>query len=295
MLTIRRKQRAAFGRPPEQTVASPPAVPPPAAGAAPGGIRMRREQMASFEQEALRPFENEMMAHGKAFAPELCAVIGDDQLLLAVRGSIGRARGYGFSFRGPIRLVVEMMFLFGSAFDTDPQYPWASAILSGKEEDQMRRADALYRKILDYQDKVSGPAGANTLRALRRLLALAGDQGALGPGAGDPADAVRAELARAFPEKAAYIGTPGLAALVSEGCAGARKYRLPAPRGGALMAALMYGFGHGCASDPLYPWIGQTLADERISDPAARAARLEKKAVTWLEHAVGSPRQGASA
>jgi len=46
----------------------------------------------------------------------------------------------------------------------------------------------------------------------------------------------------------------------------------------------MFSFGHGCTDDPLYPWISRTLHDERIVNSEARAARLEKKAVTWLEH-----------
>ena len=43
-------------------------------------------------------------------------------------------------------------------------------------------------------------------------------------------------------------------------------------------------FGHGCADDPLYPWIERTLNDQAIIDAPARAKRLEKKAITWLEH-----------
>jgi len=46
----------------------------------------------------------------------------------------------------------------------------------------------------------------------------------------------------------------------------------------------MFAFGHGCTNDLLYPWISRTLQDERIADPEARAARLEQKAITWLEH-----------
>ena len=46
----------------------------------------------------------------------------------------------------------------------------------------------------------------------------------------------------------------------------------------------MFAFGHGCCEDPLYPWIARTLTDEKITDAEARAKRLEKKAITWLDH-----------
>ena len=288
MLTIRRKQRSAFGSAPAQAVADAP-VATAEASQGTSGVRIRPEQMKTFEQVARIPFEDEMAAHSKAFAPRLCDVLGDEQLRVALRQAMARAGGYGFTYRGPIRLFIEMTFLFGSAFDTDPQYPWAQRILRS-QDDQMCRAEQLFDKILDYQEKVSGPAGSNTLRALREVLATA--QKPLALGAGDFAVGMRTEMARVFPEKAAYIGNEGLTALIREGRAEACKRRFPSPRGETVLATLMFAFGHGCTADPLYPWIARTLTDERIMDPPARAERLEKRAVTWLEHVLGTPQEG---
>ena len=58
---------------------------------------------------------------------------------------------------------------------------------------------------------------------------------------------------------------------------------------------LMLAFGHGCADDPLYPWIARTLQDEAITDGAARATYLEAKALTWLEHVLAYFDKGAQA
>lgn len=82
-----------------------------------------------------------------------------------------RAKAYGFTNRGSIRLFIEMIFLFGSGFDTDPQYPWAATILADSSE-QMYRAERLYEKIIDYQEKVSGANAVNTIEALRRVSFL---------------------------------------------------------------------------------------------------------------------------
>ena len=98
---------------------------------------------------------------------------------------------------------------------------------------------------------------------------------------------------RIFPLKAAYVGEAGLKALIDEGIDEAERYRFDTARPRALLVVLKFAFGHGCTDDPLYPWIARTLRDERIVDPAARAARLEKKAVTWLEHVVAEKRQGS--
>ena len=231
-----------------------------------------------------------MVAHSQDFSPELSKVIGEEQLRLAVRGAMTRAEGYGFTNRGSIRLFIEMMFLFGSAFDTDPQYPWAASILHDSS-DQMQRAERLYEKVLDYQEKVSGSNAVNTREALCSLSFL--PQQPLTFTANDFVSGMLREMTHIFPQKAAYLGDEALQSLIHESCAVAQRARFPTARSYTLIIALMYAFGHGCTDDPLYPWIANTLRDEKIADPAARADRLERKALTWLNHVLANTVDGA--
>jgi hypothetical protein len=251
---------------------------------------IRQEQTAAFRQAGLAAFEDEMVGHSKQFAPKICAVIGDEQLRLVVRRAMARADGYGFTNRGPIRLYVEMTFLRGGAFDTDPQYAQVGEALRASAP-QMERAQRIHEGAVDYHRRVSGRKNENVHRALERLLAFTGEPFTL------TADGLETqmlqELQRIFPEKAAYVGDEALTTLIGASAAKARAYRFPAVRGEALLAALAFGFGHGCTDDLLYPWIARTLKDDKIVDPAARAARLEKKAITWLEHVVAWNREGA--
>jgi hypothetical protein len=102
------------------------------------------------------------------------------------------------------------------------------------------------------------------------------------------------EMRRIFPQKTAYVGEAPLTALIEEAVAEAQSYDFRSIREQALIVVLMFAFGHGCTNDPLYPWISNTLQDRKIVDAAARAKRLEKKAVTWLEHVVARNERGAS-
>jgi len=102
-------------------------------------------------------------------------------------------------------------------------------------------------------------------------------------------------MRRVFPQKTDYVGETGLKALINEGIAEAREYKFDTARQTALIVVLKYGFGHGCTNDLLYPWIQRTLRDEKIVEPAGKAARLEKKAVTWLEHVVARNERGTQA
>jgi hypothetical protein len=244
---------------------------------------IRPEQIESLRRAALSAFEEEMVAHSREFTPRLCEVLGDEQLRVALREGIEQARSYGFTNRGTVRLFIELRFLFGSGFDSDCQYPWAAEILSS-EDDQMQRAERLYAKTLDYQEKVSGPDAVNTRNALKHLATLIQQPA---PQFTPDFDAdMLAGMTRVFPQKAAYVGESGLRTLIRIGRAEARKYKFPPVRGEGLLVILMFAFGQGCTDDPLYPWIARTLQDERTIDPAGRAERLEEKSRIWLTHVV---------
>lgn len=256
------------------------------------GLVIRKEQMEIFRQAALLSFENEMVAHSQNFSPELSNVLGEEQLRLAIRGAMAHADSYGFTNRGPIRLFIELMFLFGSTFDTDPQYPWAASILRDTS-DQMQRAEHLYEKVLDYQGNVSGPDDLNTRVALGNISLLT--QQPLTYSSNDFAPGMLRAMAYIYPKKAAYLGEEALQALIRESYVVAQAARFPTSRGYAMMVVLMYMFGHGCADDPLYPWIANTLRDGKIIDSGVRAERLEKKALTWLDHVLTNTREGTQA
>jgi hypothetical protein len=253
-------------------------------------VIIRAEQMKAFDQAAWRRFEQEMVEHSREFSPRLCEVIGDEQLRAALRSAMDRAEGYGFTCRGPIRLFIELMFLCGSAFDTDPQYEAIVEALRGSG-DQMQRAQQIHERHNEYLDKVSGSGAANVRRALKDLLILAQMPVAFSPD--DLVAGLLRETSRIFPQKVAYVGEERLTTLIHEGIAEARRYGFSTVRQNTLIVVLMFAFGHGCTNDPLYPWIARTLRDDRIVDPAARAERLEKKAVTWLKHVLARPQEGS--
>jgi hypothetical protein len=244
---------------------------------------IRSAQVLAFEAAARQRFEDEMLAHGRRFSPRLSEVLGDEGLRLAVRSAIARSAHHGFTYRGPIRLFVEMTFLFGSAFDTDPQYRVVGDVLHSAD-DQMTRAQRIHEWHGDYLERVSGPGATNVHSALRGLLTFAREP--LTIPAEDLRQGLLREMIRIFPQKASYVGEAALSALIDEAADEARRRDFEGARATALLVVLKFAFGHGCTADPLYPWIAKTLDDERIAGPAARAARLEKKALTWLEHVV---------
>lgn len=240
---------------------------------------IRKEQIQAFEQAAMVRFEKEMAAHCKAFSTRLCEVIGNGQVYLAIRQAIDRCSAYGFTNRGPIRLFIEAALLFGSAFDTDPQYAWSTKILNASSE-QMVRAEKLYDRIIEYQAKVPAIEPADVIKALEDLSGLAKKH---------PSDSITqftaamlGEMDRLSHKKTAYTGSAPLTDLILEGCTQAEKNRLSTAFGQAMTGMLMFAFGHGFMADPLHPWAQTFLAQAPPGDPEIRARQLQKDALAFL-------------
>ena len=250
-------------------------------------LTIRSAQMEVFRAKAHRAFADEMVEYLATFSPPLFATLSEASRYHVVELGIERAQGYGLSLRGPVRLYLELMVLLGSQFDTDPQYPWAAAVLNDPHAlPEMQRAEQLYEHTMDYRRDVAGPDDAYMLQALINIQILA--QHPLNIALHNPVADIVGEIHRIYPEKAAYLGTQRLEALINKGIAGARKQQFATPRGITLVVLLMLMLGHGCGADPLYPWIAKALQDEQTHDPEAKAKRLEAKALTWLEHVIAN-------
>jgi hypothetical protein len=233
---------------------------------------IRESQLEALAQAALRRFEDEMVAHLGRHAERLAALRGEAALRALVRTGIARARGHGFVQRGPIRLYLELMLAFGAAFDTDPQYAWAHAALApAPGSDPMARAEALHGLALDYFACVAGPANGHALRALDRVCATLPQPG---PMSAEQADAALREI---YPEKYAFAGSEALQRLAQRALE--RAHAAALADGAGVLLALMYAFGHGVASDPMYPWIRNTL--ERALPAPQKLARLRSKALLY--------------
>jgi hypothetical protein len=243
-------------------------------------LRISQSLFQRFEDTARSRFEDEMVAHSMTFSPKLCRILGEDQVRDFVRLGIQRATAHGFGKRGPLRLYLEMMFLYGSDFDTDVQYPTFYRVLRNGG-DEMIRAEMLHDETVRYQDEVGGENAVNVWHALAALKVLSATPPRFTEGAFE--QELLGELERIFPLKVRYSGRLGLLALMRKGRKLAQAHHLPNPEGDALVVALMFAFGHGCTKDPLYPWIARTLDNENIVDGDRRSFRLQRRATIWLD------------
>jgi len=257
-------------------------------------LNIREDQQNVLGHTAQLHFEDEMLAHCKDFSPQLCETLDDTQLRIAILRAIENAQQYGLTNRGPVRLYIEMTMLFGSDFDSDPLYPWAHKVLANEEIDvQSDKADLLFEKTLEYLDSVVGPDDTFAIQALQRISAFAQTTPAYSTH--DYLSSMLHDISMLYPEKANYIGNVKLESMIRKGASKSSAYGMTNPNDWVVITLLMFAFGHGCDHDPFYPWISDTLTDEKITDSEKRIKRLRKKSITWLNQVIDWQTKGPHA
>jgi hypothetical protein len=247
-------------------------------------LRLTAAQEELMRELGWRAFADEMVIHLGRFAPEHCRVIGEDNVRRAIALGIERGRKYGFTYRGPLRFYLELMFMFGSDFDTDPQFPeWGRDLLGGgDEDDQLYRAERIHEQLADFYERVIGSDRGLALQALRRTLELA--RGPLPFGDDELVPGLAWSMQQLYPQKHAYLGEAAHAALVDEALQLAEARGLRSTRGRTTLCLLMSMIGHGALHDPLYPWVAVPLRDHVPAHKRER--RLERRVLIYLERTI---------
>jgi hypothetical protein len=255
-------------------------------------LAIREAQLKTFEDNALDEFIEELAAHCREFAPHLCKTLRGDQLRFALRWGVDRAEAHDFTLRGPTRFYVEMMFLFGSGFDTDPQYPWAAKLLAGNGRmSEMDRSEALYARTMEYLAKVDGENHVHTLKALADLSVAWRRGQKISPKSFEQ-DMIRF-LSNIHPRKVEEIGGKTLWRLIHDGrVKGEIHYGFQETRSLALMVVMMFTIGHQFDTDPLHPWISETLEQTDPVRPDNIAEKLERRALLWLDAVLHNAKGG---
>lgn len=244
-------------------------------------LTIRGEQIKVFEQHAKKRFESETVLHIAKFSPRQFEILGEETIRQIIGSGLERAEGYGFTNRGPARFYVELMFMLGSDFDTDPQYPWAAELLRGHvQTGQMNRADHLYRNTMQYIEAVAGQNLEFERDALNRVVGPV----AL-PFSGKDAGDIPPFFKKIYPQKCEFLGDAVLEEIVRLGVSVAGAYSRSS-KASLLFTGLIFIFGHGCLTDQQFPWIANTLAAGAPGEEDKKIERLYSKTRSYLDNAL---------
>jgi len=248
-------------------------------------LTIRTEQLAVFDKTARAAFESEMLKHLPAFYPKHSEALGEKGLRQVVSLGLQHAKKYGLTSRGPVRTYLECMFLLGSQFDRDPQYPWATDILIDCQySDQMKRAVALTNKTTDYVNKVFGAEHEFLLKAVRQMAALSADTS----GGSSPLSesSLIDYLSQFFPEKCAYLGPAALRKFSEWAIQTAKRFGLSTTKSVTCFARVVFILGHGFAADPQFPWAALDVKNLAKGGPESSIEEVCKRAQEYLQKAL---------
>lgn len=245
-------------------------------------LRIRKDQIAVFEQAALRNFEDRMLAHLRDFAPIHSKILAEDEMRIVIRHGMMQAESHRFTSERSIRIYTELMLMLGSSFDTDQQLPWAAELLKDETTtEEVMRIDRLQQRAWDYVDEVlpdfgNGDDDSSLMSFITHISELRQERdAALRPAASAEFYQRMITLFKeALPRKCQLLGEQGLRRLVNGGIELARSYTINTERGCAFFVAGMFMLGSDFDKDPQFPWMTRVLTNQSFSDQKERVDQL---------------------
>jgi hypothetical protein len=107
-------------------------------------LLIRDEQVSALRRVRQKEYEKRLAAHLRKYFSETCADLGARGLRDAVRYGIHRARSYGIHSERDVVKYLNLMFVFGRDFDTDPRFPWAASMLRSTDYGPTLRINQVY-------------------------------------------------------------------------------------------------------------------------------------------------------
>lgn len=239
-------------------------------------LALTEAQMGRLQTQVDAQYACAEAEHLASYAPTLAAVAGRGSLEASVHIGLASARRAGFTQARQIRLLLQLMTHFGSHFDTDPQYAWLHPWLDASSgPDAAERARLLYWHATLYLERAYGREGVHGIGAALQASRL--DLAALAVIGADYAGRAPQLLARLHSQRTPFLSRETAGALIARASSEAPRLGLGGTAAAPLLLALMFGFGHHVAEDPLHPWAAEALAEPGL-DGEARTAALHQRA-----------------
>ncbi len=110
-------------------------------------FKFRQQHLEAFEAQATKLFTARVIAHVKSVWPAESAELGEAVTAEIVRSAVGRATLAGFSTEYDVVRYVDLAFLLGTDFDTNPRVVWTRPILADRSLAPTAKMDKLYQRM----------------------------------------------------------------------------------------------------------------------------------------------------
>jgi hypothetical protein len=119
-------------------------------------LTIRDEQMRVM---SLALFQRWVETHLREHFPNQCAPLEGAELRRRVQCGLKKAGHYGFVQEADLCRYVDLIMVLGADFDTDPRFPWASAILNNPAfKSPGTRMETLFEAACEHLRTLEQPA-----------------------------------------------------------------------------------------------------------------------------------------
>ncbi len=245
-------------------------------------LTIKKGQEKKFNDQSFKKFEDDTVEHVKKYFPNHFIAMEDITIRDTIRYGYSRAKKYDFFTQRNVCLYLNNMFVLGSNFDTDPQYPWANFILNDKNiKNPQNRIDKLSKKAEEVFREI---AGLNQVFLNRTLINIKNNS----------VEVFRTLMTSEFKTKHEYlnilyskkyevIGEVNLITMAEDGFRKARKYGLTSEPALQIYIVFMFMLGHSFDIDPQFPWASKILNDRNISNEKEKMKILFDRAILALK------------
>lgn len=119
-------------------------------------MNFNEEQIIRLEKLSLRNYVCELVEHCMSLFPLLVSLQGQDSFRAYIEQLIIIAKKDGYTQRGPVRLYIDMMIIFGVRFGNDPLYQSFTIKKQEMNLSQIEKSMILYSYLSEYMEFVYG-------------------------------------------------------------------------------------------------------------------------------------------
>ena len=123
-------------------------------------IIIRKEQLDAFSKKSIEDFKDYVVAFLQIHYEDECEGLDPGAERELVTYGIHVCQAYGITGGLFVRLYIELMVMYGLAFDEDPELPWAQKVLT---DESLSQEEAI---LLLYEHAVADDAGHDELQEL---------------------------------------------------------------------------------------------------------------------------------
>ena len=116
------------------------------------------DQVDVLKKIAIESYIDEIVEHCGIIFPKLIPLYMKEEFYSYVQQGIILAEQAGYTQRGPVRLYIDAMIIFGSGFEREPLFH-SLKIKEKRQPSQIERSMNLYALLNDYIEKVYGENG----------------------------------------------------------------------------------------------------------------------------------------